>query len=102
MIATSVTVFVKREHVEDFIKATILNHEGTRKEPGNMRFDFLQSVNDPTRFMLYEVFDSEEAISSHKETPHYLTWKKTVAVWMEKPREGVPHRIIRPEDKSEW
>ena len=52
MNVTCVTVFVKEEHVDDFIAATIPNHEGALEEPGNLRFDVLQSVDDPTRFML--------------------------------------------------
>ena len=54
MIVTTVIVFVKPEHIQDFIEASIVNHLGSLKEPGNMRFDVLQSRDDPSRFMLYE------------------------------------------------
>ena len=47
MIANLVFVDVKPENIEDFKKATVLNHEGSRKEPGNVRFDVLQSADDP-------------------------------------------------------
>ena len=48
MIVTSVTVYVKNEHVDAFIAATVENHEASVKEQGNMRFDVLQSMDDPS------------------------------------------------------
>ncbi len=94
-IVTSVTVYVKEAHVDDFIEASIKNHEESIKEPGNMQFDVLQSAEDPTRFLLYEAYESEEASAAHKSTPHYLAWRETVADWMAKPRVGAPHKVIR-------
>ncbi|HRV91121.1 MAG TPA: antibiotic biosynthesis monooxygenase [Anaerolineae bacterium] len=102
MLVTTVTVYVKPEHVDDFIEATIANHNQSIEEPGNMRFDVLQCTADLTRFLLYEAYESEEAAAAHKQTEHYLKWRETVADWMAKPREGVPHRVIRPEDRSAW
>ncbi len=102
MIVTTVTVYVKPEHREDFIRATVDNHRNSVKEPGNMRFDFLQCAADPCRFLLYEAYESDEAAVSHKETEHYKKWRDTVGPWMAKPREGVPHRVIVPEDRSGW
>ena len=32
----------------------------------------------------------------HKQTPHYLTWRETVADWMAEPRQGVPYHVIAP------
>ena len=102
MIVTTVTVWVKPKHVEDFILATIANHEQSVKEPGNLRFDVLQSHDDPCRFLLYEGYESQEAAASHKETGHYLRWRDTVTDWMARPREGIPHRVIRPLERSAW
>lgn len=102
MIATSVTVFVKQGREDDFIAASIKNHEGSVQEPGNLRFDVLQSRSDPTRFMLYEVYESDEAAKAHKDTEHYKVWRETVEPWMAKPREGVAHDVIRPEGKAQW
>ena len=56
MIATLVYVDVKPECVEKFKEITAYNHNNTRKEPGNIRFDVLWAKEDPTRFVLYEVF----------------------------------------------
>lgn len=102
MIVNAVTVHVKPEHVAEFIAATRKNHEGTRTEPGNHRFDVLQSADDPARFLLYEVFAGDEAVEAHRKTPHYLAWRAAVEPMMAKPREGRMHRIIAPENPAAW
>ena len=96
MIVTCVHVDVKPEHVEDFIQASRLNHENSIKEPTNIRFDVLQRKDDPTKFMLYEAYESEEGAAAHKNTQHYLDWRKAVEPWMATPREGVPYHVIAP------
>lgn len=89
MYVTVVHVSVKPDRLEDFIEASRVNNEGARKERGNMRFDILQSADDPTRFILYEAYDSPAASAAHKETTHYKTWRDTVADMMAEPRKGV-------------
>ena len=102
MIVTCVNIHVKPETVDSFIYATIRNHRRTVKETGNIRFDFVQQADDPCRFMLYEVFDSAEAVELHKTTEHYLEWRDTVAEFMADPRNGVRYNIIEPSDKTRW
>lgn len=89
MIATLVYVDVKPEFVEQFREISIYNHDNTRKETGNVRFDVLQSTDDPTQFVLYEVFADEDAAKFHKTTEHYLRWRDTVAPYMNSPRRAV-------------
>jgi len=96
MVATTVLVQVKEEHIDDFIAATIENHDQSVKEPGNVRFDVLQSKNEPSHFMLYEAYESTESAAAHKETLHYKKWRDEVAGWMAQPRRGVPYVAIRP------
>jgi autoinducer 2-degrading protein len=79
---------VKPEHVEAFIEACRLNHEASIREPGNLRFDFLQDPEDPTRFMFYEAYHSEHDAALHKQTIHYATWRDAVADMMAEPRRG--------------
>ena len=96
MYVTIVHVWVKPDRIDDFIAATQRNHEGSFGEPGNRRFDVLQDVSDPTKFVLYEGFDSEEDAAEHKLTQHYQIWRDAVADMMAKPREGIPHRALYP------
>jgi quinol monooxygenase YgiN len=97
MYAVSVTIFVKPEHVAAFKEATLDNARNTRKEPGNVRFDVLQSEDEPARFMLYEVYRRKEDFAGHQQTPHYLKWKETVGPWMAVPRQGARHLSVFPE-----
>jgi len=99
MMVTCVSVHVKAEHVQDFIEATRRNHLGSVAEAGNLRFDVLQATDDPTRFLLYEAYASEEAAARHKTTAHYLEWRAAVADWMAAPRQGEKFWMLCPEDE---
>jgi len=102
MIVTTVTVYVKEDHLDDFISSTVKNHENSVNEPGNLRFDLLQCRDDLSRFLIYEAYESEAAARAHKDTAHYLEWKDAVADWMAKSREGVLHDVIRPQLREQW
>jgi len=102
MYVVCVTVFVKPDNVADFIAASRLNHEGTRQEPGNLRWDFLQAEDDPTRFMLYEVYRTKDDFAAHQQTPHYLAWRESVAPWMAQPRQAVRHHSLLPSSDEDW
>jgi autoinducer 2-degrading protein len=97
MHVTLVHVHVDPAHTDDFIAATKLNHEASIQEPGNRRFDVLQSPENPSHFILYEAYVSAEAAAAHKETAHYLTWRDTVAPWMAEPRQGVRYDGLFPQ-----
>jgi (4S)-4-hydroxy-5-phosphonooxypentane-2,3-dione isomerase len=98
MFVTLVHVHVKPEHVEAFLEATRANHEGSVREPGNIRWDVLRSVEDPTRFILYEWYADEAAAIAHKETAHYFAWRDAVSDWLVEPRVPVRYEGILPED----
>jgi autoinducer 2-degrading protein len=53
MIVTCVYIKVKSGEIKAFIDATVANHLESIKEPGNLRFDFIQQADDPCRFMIY-------------------------------------------------
>jgi quinol monooxygenase YgiN len=98
MYIVCVTVHVTPEHVQSFIEATLENARGSRREPGNIRFDVLQAQSDPAQFFLYEVYREKEDFARHQQTAHYLRWKETVAPWMAVPRQGVRHVSLFPPD----
>jgi autoinducer 2-degrading protein len=102
MIVTCVYVHVKSEEVNNFINATIANHNESVKEPENLRFDLIQQTDDPTRFMIYEAYLSDEAAAAHKNTSHYFKWRDKVKDMMAEPRQGVKYNILEPSDRSKW
>lgn len=96
MHVTIVNVTVKSDYVDDFIEASRLNHESSVSEPGNRRFDVLQSADVPTQFVLYEAYENAAEAAKHKETDHYKQWRETVADWMAQPRTGTPYNGLFP------
>ena len=96
MFVTLVEIQVKAENLHDFIDASRLNHEASIQEPGNLRFDILQSPQDPTRFIFYEAYASEADALRHKQTSHYAKWRDTVADWMASPRRGINYDCLYP------
>lgn len=97
MYVTIVTVSVKPENIEAFKEACRLNHESSIHEPGNIRFDILQSADEPTKFVFYEAYKTQQDAAAHKETTHYLTWRETVSEWMAEPRQGIAYHGLYPE-----
>lgn len=98
MQVTIVHVRVKPQCVNAFIAASRANHKASVREPGNRRFDVLQEVEDPTKFVLYEAYVTAEDAAAHKSTQHYLTWRETVADMMAQPRQGVVHIGLFPSE----
>jgi autoinducer 2-degrading protein len=96
MHVTLVHVHVIAEHRDAFIAASHLNHEASVREPGNLRFDILQSPEDPNYFVFYEAYRSAADAAAHKQTAHYQTWRDSVADWMAEPRKGIPMNGLYP------
>lgn len=71
MLIQMVSINVKQGHAADFLEAFRINYEGTRQEPGNLRFDVLRNPDDDHSFVIYEVFKSPEALDAHRKTEHY-------------------------------
>lgn len=46
-----------------------------REEPGCLHFDVLRLPGDDRRVMLYEIYESKDAIAAHRTTPHYADFK---------------------------
>jgi autoinducer 2-degrading protein len=97
MFVTLVHCHVRPEFVDDFAEALRTNHEASVREPGNIRFDVLQLVEDPTRFLIYEWYVDGAAARAHKDTPHYAAWRDAVADWLAEPRYGVRYVGLCPE-----
>jgi (4S)-4-hydroxy-5-phosphonooxypentane-2,3-dione isomerase len=100
MLIVHVHVEVKPESVPDFIDATIENARNSIQEPGIARFDVVQQIDNPTRFVLVEAYRDEAATKAHKETSHYARWRDAVASMMSAPRTSVKFSNLFPEDKG--
>jgi quinol monooxygenase YgiN len=96
MLIVHVYVRVKPECVDSFRDASIENAKNSSEEPGVYRFELIQQNDDPTRFMLVEVYRDEEAPARHKETAHYAKWRDAVADMMAEPRRSVKLHDVFP------
>lgn len=101
MITTIVDVYVKEEFIEDFIKASEKNHKGSTAEAENLRFDIIQSEDNPCHFVLYEAYVSQAGVTAHKETAHYAEWRDTVEPMMQKPRSGTKYKMHYPSSQAD-
>jgi len=91
MLIVHVHVHVKPDSVEAFRQATLENARNSVQEPGVVRFDVVQQQDNPTRFVLVEVYRSVEATTVHKETAHYAKWRDTVVSMMAEPRSSMKY-----------
>jgi (4S)-4-hydroxy-5-phosphonooxypentane-2,3-dione isomerase len=98
LIIVHVHVRVLPDAVDAFRAASIENARESIREPGIARFDVVQSTEDPTRFVLVEVYRTAEAPAAHKATAHYARWRDAVADLMAEPRSSVKYVNVAPED----
>ncbi|MGD0774675.1 MAG: antibiotic biosynthesis monooxygenase [Candidatus Solibacter sp.] len=91
---------VKAEFIDAFKQATVINAENSAKEPGVAGFDFLQQQDDPSKFVLYEVYRDAAAPAKHKETAHYNAWAETVGPMFEEPRTRAFYTNVFPADEA--
>lgn len=96
-----VNLRVKREHLEAFRTATVENARHSNQEPGIVRFDFLEQADDPTRFVLVEVYRDADAPARHRETAHYKAWVEIVPDMLVEPRTRQFYSNVHPPD-TDW
>lgn len=98
MFAIWVSVHVKPERTEEFLKAIEEDGRGSREdEPGCLRFDVLQDQADPQHYFFYEVYRDEAALEAHRAAPHYQGWAAAVANGvLERPAEAIRTNTVFP------
>ena len=101
MLIVHVFVHVKPDCIEAFKLASLDNARHSVQEPGIARFDVIQQADDPTRFVLVEVYRTVEDTARHKETAHYAQWRDAVADMMTEPRSSVKYANLFPTD-PDW
>lgn len=100
MLIVHVSVHVKPDQVDAFRAASVENARQSVREPGIARFDVVQQNDDPTRFMLVEVYRTPDDPARHKETAHYQKWRDAVAPMMAEPRTSVKYTNVFPDEKG--
>ncbi|HEY2382315.1 MAG TPA: putative quinol monooxygenase [Terriglobia bacterium] len=91
---------VKTERVDEFLKLVSFNAAESRKEPGNLRFDVVRSVDSPTLFRLYEVYRDDAGVKAHQATAHYAKWRAEIEGLLVTPRVSERFISVLPEPYS--
>lgn len=98
LLIVEVSAHVKPGAVDAFRAATLANARASVREPGIARFDVLQDRDDPSRFVLIEVYRTPDAPAAHKATAHYAAWRDAVAELMAEPRTSRKFVNVFPQD----
>lgn len=101
MYIVHVFIQVKPDALDAFQAATLDNVVNSLAEPGVARFDFLQSSEDPTHFVLVEAYHTPADADAHKQTAHYARWRDAVAEMMAAPRTSQKFVNLHPTD-AQW
>ena len=102
MLVVHVHVRIRPGQAETFLAATLVNARASLAEPGVLRFDVLQDQADPEHAVLVEVYRDDDAPAAHKLTPHYATWRDTVAEMMAEPRQSTRFTAVFPDGADSW
>lgn len=74
MIVQVVHLEVQPDKLNEFLVEAKKIASESLKEPGITQFDLLQMEDDRHRFMLYEVYNTRQALEAHRQTGHFTRW----------------------------
>lgn len=100
MFIVHVFCHVKPDYVAAFKDACIDNARNSVQEPGIARFDVIQQADDPTRFVLVEVYRTPDDPAAHKQTAHYARWAAAVADMLVEPRSRIIYANVFPDEQG--
>jgi (4S)-4-hydroxy-5-phosphonooxypentane-2,3-dione isomerase len=94
MITQIVYLSVNLSNRDIFIAEVLANARESVKELGVLRFDVLQQEDDPESFVLYEVYESPEALENHRQSVHFKRWQEVGVPLLSGPRRRVLYKTI--------
>ena len=73
-----------RPHIIEPFRQRVLRHARMclDTEAGCHRFDVHQEKNDPTLFLLIEIYADDAALEDHRASPNYHQWRKDTDDWI--------------------
>merc|ERR1740139_954512 len=102
LLCVHVFVTVKPGTESAFLEASLANARASSAEEGIARFDVVQQADEPTKFVLVEVYRNADAPAAHKATEHYAIWRKAVADMMAEPRSAIKYNNRFPATDAGW
>lgn len=73
MIFIVVKFTIRPERSDDWLTLVDDFTQATRREPGNLFFEWSRSVDTPHQFVLLEAFESAQAGEAHVNSEHFKT-----------------------------
>lgn len=101
MFVLVVYLEVKPENLEAFNHEASINARASDAEPDCLRFDLLQQRDELTKFMLYEIYRSEDAFKAHQQTEHFKRWVEKGVPLLMGDRVRVVYQNVEP-DNAHW
>lgn len=69
------------QHLDDYIVNMRVCAEKSNREPGCVRYEVMQDVQDPTMMCLFQVFQDDEAYQAHQDAKHHREWIALSGGW---------------------
>jgi quinol monooxygenase YgiN len=94
MFVVQVSIEAKPEQRAVFLALTLADAEESRRDPGVVGWEVLQSVEGPNRFVLHEVYRAREDGLHHLETAHFKAWRAAIAPLIIAPPSAVSYSSL--------
>ena len=75
MAALTIKNEADKAYVENALHQVV---DGTNTEEGNISYILHQDINNPMRYVIFEVWKSQEAIDFHNQTPHFKAFQEAI------------------------
>lgn len=79
MLIVSGTLQIRADKREEAVAAAVAMATATQAEVGCLTYNFYADLTDPTRFLVYEEWESAEALAAHSQTPHMAIFRAQMA-----------------------
>jgi len=76
MIVVAGTVPVRPDRREEAVRAALAMAEATRAERGCLGYRFWADVADPNTFLVFEEWESDDALAAHFATEHMRVFRE--------------------------
>ena len=78
MIVIAGSVAVRPERRDEAARVARTMAEATRKEAGCLTYRFSADLDDPNVMLIFEEWESEEALARHFQSPHMATFREAL------------------------
>jgi autoinducer 2-degrading protein len=69
------------QHIDDYIENMRICAAKSNQEPGCIRYEVMQDVDDPATMCLFQVFADMDAYQAHQDSEHHRVWMELSGSW---------------------